>query len=96
MPFPVSTIAGVSATGDLITGPGFPCFLVNGLPVACMGDTVTGAVCTGAITVSMHPTYLVGGRPVASLTSMVAGVNPATGVPVATAEAITVGINFLV
>ncbi len=96
MPFPVSTLTGVSATGDVITGPGAPLFLVNGLPIACMGDAVTGVACTGVISTSMHPTMLILGRPIASLTCIVTGANPITGIPVATAEAVSVGLNFLV
>lgn len=52
MPTPAATILNTTATGDAVTGPGCPLNLVNGLPVACMGDTVAGPVCTGAITVS--------------------------------------------
>lgn len=96
MPFPISTLTGVSATGDVISGPGASLFLVNGLPVACMGDAVAGATCTGLITTSMHPTMLILGRPVASLTSAVTGVNPITGFPVATVEAVSTGLKFLV
>ncbi len=96
MSFPISTLTGVTATGDLISGPGAPLFLVNGLPVACMGDAVAGAACTGVISTSMHPTMLLSGRPVASLTCVVTGANPVTGVPVSTAEAVSVGLTFLV
>lgn len=96
MPFPVSTLTGISATGDAIAGPGAPLYIVNGLPVACMGDAVAGAACTGVITTSMHPTMLILGRPVASLTCTVTGVNPITGIPVATVEAVSAGLNFLV
>lgn len=96
MPFPISTLTGVSATGDMITGPGAPLFLVNGLPASCMGDAVTGVACTGVISSSMHPTMLILGRPVASLTCSVTGANPVTGIPVATTEAVSVGLSFLV
>ena len=59
MPTPAATILNTTATGDAVTGPGCPLNLVNGLPVACMGDTVAGPVCTGAITVSTAVTRLV-------------------------------------
>ena len=49
-----------------------------------MGDMVSGAACTGTITVG-SPTVLIMGRPAARVTSTVVGVNPATGVPVTTA-----------
>lgn len=94
--FPVSTLTGVSATGDLVTGPGFPLKLINGMPVACMGDAVAGVTVTGVISTTMHPTLIIGGRPVASLTCMVTGVNPVTGIPMTTPEAVTVGVNIIV
>ena len=90
MPTPAATILNTTATGDAVTGPGCPLNLVNGLPVACMGDTVAGPVCTGAITVSTAVTRLVKGRPMANI------VNPVTGVPVATALAVCPNINRIV
>ncbi len=90
---PGATIANVTATGDVVTGPGYPLNLVNGLPQACVGDLVTGAVCVGAITVSTNPTKLVGGRPVANLGSVVSGVNPILGVPMVTALAVCPNVN---
>ena len=44
MPTPVATIANMTATGDVITGPGALTTMVKGLPVACIGDAVAGAV----------------------------------------------------
>ena len=82
---PIGTIAKNTATGDMITGPGYPTYIVNGLPVCCVGDAVAGPACTGAVTVAVHPTFIIGGRPVGAVTENVVGVNPATGVPVTTA-----------
>lgn len=96
MPTPAATILNTTATGDAVTGPGCPLNLVNGLPVACMGDTVAGPVCTGAITVSTAVTRIVKGRPMANIGSVVFGVNPVTGVPVATALAVSPNINRIV
>jgi uncharacterized Zn-binding protein involved in type VI secretion len=61
----------------------FPTFLIENVPAAVMGDMVSGAACVGAITMG-SPTVLISGRPAARVTSMVTGVNPATGVPVST------------
>ena len=44
MPTPIATIANLTATGDVIAGPGAPIRLVKGLPAACIGDAVAGAV----------------------------------------------------
>jgi|GEM_PF-485125 uncharacterized Zn-binding protein involved in type VI secretion len=96
MPTPVATLLNTTATGDAVTGPGSPMNLVNGLPVACMGDTVAGAACTGAISVTTAVTRLVKGRPQANIGAAVAGVNPVTGVPVATALAVCPNINRIV
>lgn len=93
MPFPVMTMANATATGDVIMGPGAVTVLVKGLPVACMGDAVTGGVCTGTITVSTSPNKIMKGRPVACMTSVVAGVNPVTGIPVTTVCAVTPNMN---
>ena len=43
MPTPTATLVNATATGDVVTGPGMPTNLVNGLPVACMGDLVAEA-----------------------------------------------------
>jgi uncharacterized Zn-binding protein involved in type VI secretion len=76
----------MTATGDPITGPGVPTVLIENLPASVMGDMVSGAACQGSITQG-SPTVLIGGRPAARVTSVVAGVNPASGVPVSTTVA---------
>jgi uncharacterized Zn-binding protein involved in type VI secretion len=48
-----------------------------------MGDTVSGAACVGSVTQG-SPTVLIGGIPATRVTSVVAGSNPITGVPVST------------
>ena len=83
MPFPAARIGDTTATGDVITGPGVPTVLIEGVPASVMGDLVNGSVCVGAITMG-SPTVLIGGRPAARMTSQVTGVNPITGVPVTT------------
>jgi uncharacterized Zn-binding protein involved in type VI secretion len=83
MPFPAARVGDMTVTGDAITGPGVPNVLIAGQPAAVMGDMVSGAACIGSIVMG-SPTVLIGGRPAARLTSQVAGVNPATGVPVST------------
>jgi uncharacterized Zn-binding protein involved in type VI secretion len=83
MPFPAARLTDMTATGDVITGPGVPTVLIGGMPASVMGDMVTGAACVGSITVG-SPTVLIGGRPAARVTSTVIGNNPATGVPVST------------
>ncbi len=93
MPTPKASLTNLTATGDLVTAPGNPTRLVNGLPTACMGDAVAGAVCTGVITATTAVTRLSMGRPVAVLGSVVTGVNPITGVPVATALAVCPNFN---
>lgn len=86
MPFPAARLTDMTATGDAITGPGMPNVLIEGLPASVMGDLVNGAACVGAITQG-SPTVLIGGRPAARVTSVVAGANPVTGVPVSTTVA---------
>jgi uncharacterized Zn-binding protein involved in type VI secretion len=81
--FPAARLGDLTATGDAITGPGVPMVLIANMPAAVVGDLVSGAACTGAITMGSM-TVLIGGRPAARVTSMVAGVNPASGVPVST------------
>ncbi len=93
---PAATLANLTATGDVITAVGSPVNLVNGIPQACLGDMVTGAVCVGAISVTTAVNYIVTGRPAADLSSVVTGVNPVTGVPVATAVAVVPNVNRLV
>lgn len=96
MPTSSATLVNLTATGDAVTGPGMPTNLVNGLPQACMGDLVAGPVCTGAITATTAVNILTKGRPSANLGSVVTGVNPITGIPVATALAVCPNINRLV
>jgi uncharacterized Zn-binding protein involved in type VI secretion len=81
--FPAARLTDTTATGDVITGPGVPTVLICGLPASVMGDTVSGSVCVGAISMG-SPTVLIGGRPAARMTSIVNGNNPIIGVPVAT------------
>lgn len=83
MSFPAARLSDVTATGDLITGPGVPNVLIEGVPASVIGDLVSGATCTGSITQG-SPTVLIGGRPAARMTSVVTGANPATGIPVST------------
>ncbi|HAY84548.1 MAG TPA: PaaR repeat-containing protein [Chloroflexi bacterium] len=83
MPFPAARIGDMTATGDVVTGPGVPNVLIENMPASVMGDMVSGAACVGSITQG-SPTVLIGGRPAARVTSVVAGSNPATGVPVST------------
>ena len=96
MPTPAATLLNTTATGDIVTGPGMPLNLVNGLPVACMGDLVAGPVCVGAITLSTAVKHIVKGRPIANVTAMVTGVNPITGIPVTTPVAVSPNINRIV
>ncbi len=93
---PAATLANLTATGDVITAVGSPVNLVNGIPQACLGDMVTGPVCVGAISVTTAVNFIVKGRPAADLSSVVSGVNPVTGVPVATAVAVVPNVNRLV
>ncbi len=93
---PAATLANATATGDVITAPGCPLNLVNGLPEACMGDMVTGAVCVGAIGVTTAVNFLVKGRPAANITAVVTGANPMTGVPMTTVVAVAPNVNRIV
>jgi uncharacterized Zn-binding protein involved in type VI secretion len=86
MPFPAARLTDVTATGDVVTGPGVPTVIIEGMPAAVVGDMVDGAACVGSITVGAF-TVLIGGVPAAIVSSVVVGENPETGVPVATAVA---------
>lgn len=86
MPFPASRLTDLTATGDVITGPGAPTVLIADLPASCMGDLVSGAACVGSVILG-SPTVIVDGRPLTRVTSPVAGANPETGVPVETVVA---------
>jgi hypothetical protein len=96
MPTPTATIANLTATADVIIGPGAITTMVKGLPVACMGDMVAGAVClTGAITMTTAKTKLAKGRPTANLGSLVMGVG-ILGIPVSTAVMLCPNVNVIV
>jgi uncharacterized Zn-binding protein involved in type VI secretion len=93
MPTPLATIVNLTATGDVIVGPGCPNRLALGLPVACMGDTVAGPLCvSGAITMTTALNKLFMGRPVANLGSLVMGISP-IGIPISTAVLICHNLN---
>jgi uncharacterized Zn-binding protein involved in type VI secretion len=81
--FPAARIMDLTVTGDTITGPGVSTVLIAYMPASVVGDMVSGAACSGAIVLGSM-TVLIGGRPAARVTSQVAGVNPASGVPVTT------------
>ncbi|MDR2630380.1 MAG: hypothetical protein LBC60_05610 [Spirochaetaceae bacterium] len=96
MPTPVATIVNLTATGDVIIGPGGLTTMVKGLPCACMGDAVAGPLCvSGAITVTTALTTLAKGRPQANIGSVVAGVSP-IGVPMTTAVLVCPNVNVIV
>ncbi len=86
MPFPAARVGDTTATGDAITGPGVATVMIANMPASVVGDMVSGAACTGSIIMGSM-TVLIGGRPAARITSQVQGVNPITGVPVATVVA---------
>jgi hypothetical protein len=93
---PTATIASLSVTGDVVLGPGAPITLVKGLPTACLGDMVTGALCvSGVVSLSIALNDLACGRPKAHIGSMISGVSP-IGIPMATAIGVTVGVTELV
>lgn len=77
---PIATMTGLTATGNAITGPGWPKMICHGMPVSCLGDLAAGPA-PGPVISTMHPTMIIGGRPVASLTCLANGVS-AVGVPV--------------
>ena len=83
MPFPAARLTDMTASGDVISGPGVTNVLIEGLPAAVVGDLVNGAACVGSITIG-SPTVLISGRPAARVNSTVMGSNPATGAPVST------------
>lgn len=80
---PAARVGDLTATGDAITGPGAPTVLIGNLPAARLGDLVSGAACTGAITLG-STTVLIGGQPAARVGDQVTGTNPASGAPVTT------------
>ncbi|MDR1251195.1 MAG: hypothetical protein LBK62_03410 [Treponema sp.] len=96
MPTPIATIANLTATGDVVIGPGGITSLVKGLPVACMGDAVAGAMCVaGVITMTTAITRLTKGRPTANMGSLVTGVSP-IGIPVSTAVMLCPNVTRIV
>ena len=96
MPTPVATIANLTATGDVIVGPGAFTTMVKGLPCACLGDAVAGPLCVaGVITMTTAITKLAKGRPQACIGSVVTGVSP-IGIPVTTAVLVCPNVNVIV
>jgi hypothetical protein len=96
MPTPVATIANLTATGDVIIGPGAFTTMVKGLPCACMGDAVVGALCvSGVITMTTALNKLAKGRPQACIGSIVTGITP-IGIPMATAVLVCPNVNVIV
>ena len=95
MGFPAARVGDLTVTGDVITGPGAPLVLIMGQPAAVAGDIVTGNACTGAIAMG-SPTVLIMNRPAARTNDPVSGVNPYSGVPVATAIAPTPAAMVLI
>jgi hypothetical protein len=96
MPTPVATIANLTATGDVIIGPGGITTMCKGLPVACIGDAVAGPMCVvGAITMTTAINKLAKGRPTANIGSLVMGVAP-LGFPVSTAVLVCPNVNVIV
>ena len=96
MPTPTATIANLTATGDVIIGPGALTTMVKGLPVACMGDAVVGVMCiAGVITMTTAINKLAKGRPTANIGSLVTGVSM-LGFPVATAVLVCPNVNVIV
>jgi uncharacterized Zn-binding protein involved in type VI secretion len=92
---PIATIANLTATGDVIIGPGAITKLYKGLPAACMGDAVVGPMCiAGAITMTTALNKIFMGRPVANMGSLVMGASP-IGFPVSTAVALCINLNIL-
>jgi uncharacterized Zn-binding protein involved in type VI secretion len=96
MPTPVATIANLTATADVIIGPGAITTMVKGLPCACLGDTVAGPLCvTGVITMTTALTKLAKGRPQANIGSVVTGVS-IIGIPVTTTVLVCPNVNVIV
>jgi uncharacterized Zn-binding protein involved in type VI secretion len=82
--FPAARLSDLTATGDVIAGPGVPVVLIGSLPAAVIGDMVSGPGCVGSIAMGCSLTVHIGGRPAARVTAMAAGANPLSGVPVTT------------
>jgi hypothetical protein len=93
---PIATIVNLTATGDVIIGPGGITTMAKGLPVACMGDVVSGALCiVGVITMTTAINKLAKGRPIANIGSLVSGVT-FLGIPVVTAVLVCPNVNQIV
>ena len=96
MPTPVATIANLTATGDVIIGPGGLTTMVKGLPCACMGDAVAGPLCVaGVVTMTTALNKLAKGRPQVCIGSLVSGVSM-LGIPVTTAVLVCPNVNVIV
>jgi uncharacterized Zn-binding protein involved in type VI secretion len=96
MPTPVATIANLTATGDVVIGPGALITVVKGLPVACMGDAIAGPMCiSGVITMTTAMNKLALGRPMANLGSLCMGVSM-LGIPVSTAVMVCPNVTNIV
>ncbi len=93
---PTATLTNATATADVVVAVGMPNRLCNGIPIACIGDMVTGAVVTGTLAVSTAVTRVMAGRPIGNITSQVVGVNPITGIPVTTAIALSPNVTRLI
>lgn len=83
---PAARVGDLTATGDPIMPPGAVKVLIGNLPAARLGDLVTGAACTGAITLG-SATVMIQNQPAARVGDQVTGTNPASGAPVTTAIA---------
>lgn len=94
-PTPIMITTGTSATGDIITGTAVK-LLINGLPAATLTAPVAGAACTGLVAASSAAKCIVNGLPVANITAGINGVNPATGVPIATTAINSSATSFIV
>lgn len=93
---PIATIASLTATGDLVTGPCCPLTLIKGLPAACLGDLVAGPMCVGVISTTTSRLLLLG-RPAATMGSVATGINPAAlGAPAVVPIVLSVGLTTLV
>ena len=93
---PVATIANLTATGDVILGPGAVTTMVKGLPCACLGDPVAGPVCVaGVITMTTAITTTAKCRPQVNIGSIVTGVS-VVGIPVATSVLVCPNVNVIV
>ena len=96
MPTPAATIVNLTATGDVIVGPGAFTTMIKGLPCACIGDMVAGPFCVGGvITMTTALNKLAKGRPQANIGSLVSGIS-AIGIPVATTVLICPNVNVIV